>query len=80
MRMVRLVFVANAGESEQRIVPLNEKQAINMLAKLDPAGKTGEERLKAQFTVDDRRQLRVTVYDVKTKKELLIDVPVVTLR
>jgi len=74
------VFVAQAGDSEQKIVPLNEAEAIGMLAKLDPAGKPGEDRLKAQFTVDERRRLRLTVYDVKTSKLLLEDIAVVTLR
>jgi len=74
------VFVAQAAEGGQQIVALNEAQATGMLAKLDPPGKPGEDRLKAEFSIDDRRQLRVTVTDIKTMKTLLDDVPVVTLR
>ncbi len=74
------VFVAQAGDVEQQIIPLNESDAIRMLAKLDPAGKPGEERIRAQFMVNDRRQLRVTVTDLLTNKELLSDVALVTLR
>jgi molecular chaperone DnaK (HSP70) len=74
------VFVAQAANSEQQIVPLNEAEAVGMLAKLDPPGKAGENRLRAQFTVDDRRQLRITVTDLQTNKTLLDDLAVVTLR
>jgi molecular chaperone DnaK (HSP70) len=74
------VFVAQAGSSEQQIIPLNELDALTILAPLDPPGKPGEDRIKAEFSVDERRQLRLTVTDVKTKKSLLQDVVVVTLR
>jgi molecular chaperone DnaK (HSP70) len=74
------VFVAEAGKNESQIVPLNEKEALGFLARLDPSGKSGEDRLKASFSIDDRRQLRLTVTDLKNKKELLTDVVVWTLR
>lgn len=74
------VFVAQANSSGQQIVPLNEAKALDMLAKLDPNGKTGEDRLKAEFSIDDRRQLRMKVTDLQTSKTLLNDVVVVTLR
>jgi molecular chaperone DnaK (HSP70) len=76
------VFVAQAGSNEQQIVPLNIASATksHMLANLEPSGAPGEDRLKAAFMVDDRRQLRMTVTDLKSKKTLLNDVVVVTLR
>ncbi|GAB4508617.1 MAG: Hsp70 family protein [Anaerolineae bacterium] len=74
------VFVAQANSSEQQIIALNEADAVKMLAKLDPPGEPGEDRLRAQFTVDERRQLRVTIIDTKINKPLLSDVPLVTLR
>lgn len=74
------VFVAKAGETEQKIVPLNEADALKHLAKLMPAGKPGEDRLKAQFMINDRRQLRVTVIDMQTNTEILKDVALATLR
>ncbi len=72
------VFVAKADEQEQQIVPLNAETLT--IAPLDPTGKAGEDRLKAQFSIDDRRQLRLTVIDMKQNAELLKDIPVVTLR
>lgn len=74
------VFVADTTDSEHQIIPMNELEALNMLAKLEPPGKPGETRLKVDFTVDDRRQLRMTVYDLKKKKVLIEDVAVVTLQ
>jgi molecular chaperone DnaK (HSP70) len=75
------VFVAQTGSNvEQQIIPLNEGDALKMLAKLSPPGKAGEDRIKAQFSINDRRQLRLTVVDLQTNKELLKDVAVVTLR
>lgn len=74
------VFVADAGGNEQKIIPMNETDALKMLAKLDPVGKVGETRLKVDFTVDDRRQLRMSVYDVIKNKLLLDNIAVVTLQ
>lgn len=74
------VFVAQASESAQQIVPLNEVAALNILATLDPKGNPGEDRIKAEFSIDDRRRLRLTVTDLKTNKQLLQDAVVVTLR
>ncbi len=73
------VFVAQANESVQQIIPLNEQGSLKILAKLDPAGDPGEDRIKAEFSIDDRRRLRLTVTDLKTNKELLHDEVVVTL-
>ncbi len=74
------VFVAQANSNEQQIVPLNESTVLDMLAKLDPNGVPGIDRLKAQFFIDDRRQLRVKVVDLQTNKMLVNDAVVVRLR
>jgi molecular chaperone DnaK (HSP70) len=74
------VFVAQASNNEQQIIPLNEADAVTKLAKLNPVGKPGEDRIKAEFTVDDRRRLRVTVTDIQTHQLLMRDVIVATLR
>ncbi len=74
------VFVAQANSNGQQIVPLNEAKALNMLANLVPPGKQGQDRLKAEFMIDDRRQLRLTVTDLHSNKVLMTNVAVVTLR
>lgn len=74
------VFVADASGSEQRITPMNEAAALKMLAKLDPPASLGDARLKVYFTVDDRRQLRMTVFDMLKNKVLIENQAVVTLQ
>jgi molecular chaperone DnaK (HSP70) len=74
------VFVADVKGSEQKIIPVNEADALKTLATLTPPGKPGEERLKVLFTVDERRRLRMTVVDAKTSTILLTDVAVATLQ
>lgn len=73
------VFVAQASEGGQQIVPLNADLAAAMLAQLDPPGQPGDDRLKAEFSIDDRRQLRVKVTDVQTGRTLLKDAVMATL-
>ncbi|NDJ63066.1 MAG: Hsp70 family protein, partial [Chloroflexi bacterium] len=75
------VFVAQANEAaQQQIIPVNDALVAQNLAKLVPPGKAGEDRIKANFSVDDRRQLRLTVTDVQTSRVLLQNVVVATLR
>ncbi len=70
------VFVAKADRATQQIEPLNEAIAVP----LNPPANAGEERIKALFRIDDRRQLLLSVIDLKTKAELLHDHVVYTLR
>jgi molecular chaperone DnaK (HSP70) len=74
------VFVAQAQHSDKQVVALNEDKAAQFLAKLVPPGAVGKDRIKAHFSIDDRRQLRLSVLDMNTHKQLLNDVVVVTLR
>lgn len=74
------VFVAQAGESGEQIVALNEDDNEKSVIKLDPKGKPGENRLKASFMIDERRQLRLTVTDIQTNQVLLKDTALVSLR
>jgi molecular chaperone DnaK (HSP70) len=72
------VFVAQANTSTQQIIPLNENATA--LAKLIPPGQTGEDRVRALFSIDNRRQLRLTVADLKTDQIIVQDAVVATLR
>lgn len=56
---------------------LNEHSKV--IAKLDPLGQVGSDRLKVFFQVDEKRTLRITVLDLLTKQKLLEDVAVVQL-
>jgi molecular chaperone DnaK (HSP70) len=74
------VFVAQTNESAQQVVPLNEADALNILAHLKPQGQPGQDRVVARFRIDDRRRLRVSVTDLQPDQPLLNDVVVTTLR
>jgi molecular chaperone DnaK (HSP70) len=71
------VFVAS--DDQPQVIALNES-APSVIVPLKPKGKPGKDRIKAAFRVDEARQLRVTVTDLKTRKELLRDTVIVTLR
>jgi len=72
------VFVAQANTQGQQIIPLNQESQT--LASMIPPGNPGADRVMAAFSVDARRQLRLSVTDLQTNKMLLEDVVVATLR
>ncbi len=74
------VFVAQAQSSEQQIIPVNSEQAAALLARLLPPGQPGEDRVKAVFQVNERRQLELSVFDLKTGKTLIDSAALATLR
>lgn len=73
------VFVARADEAGQQVVPINEPGTPDLFALLDPPGIPGEDRVKAEFTVDARRRLRLTATDLKTGRLLVQDAVVAAL-
>ena len=74
------VFVAQVQKADQQIVPINQEQAERLLASLMPSGQPGSDRIKAIFTINDRRQLHINVVDLKTNKLLIQDAVLATLR
>jgi molecular chaperone DnaK (HSP70) len=52
---------------------LNDRDGAKSIAKLEPAGYPGSDRIKVQFNVDRDRQLRITVKDLLTNQTLLVD-------
>ncbi|MDB5101294.1 MAG: Heat shock protein 70 [Cyanobacteria bacterium RYN_339] len=63
-----------------RVVALNDQDEAKTIAKLEPPGYPGVDRIKVHFRVDDQRRLRLTVLDLQTEEKLLDDVAVVDLR
>lgn len=74
------VFVAQAQTTDQQIVPINAEQAARLLANLVPAGQPGEDRIQAIFNINERRQLHLSVTDLKTGKRLIKEAVIATLR
>ncbi|MEZ4670081.1 MAG: Hsp70 family protein [Anaerolineae bacterium] len=74
------VFVAQAQNTDQQIIPINPEQATKLLASLIPPGQPGADRIKAIFNINDRRQLQLSVTDLKTGKQLIKEAVIATLR
>ncbi len=72
------VFVAQGDSSGQQIIPLN--RSADTLAPLVPPGVSGEDRIRAYFSIDESRQLRLTVRDLKLDEIVLDDAIVATIR
>jgi molecular chaperone DnaK (HSP70)/HEAT repeat protein len=70
-------FVAQAGANTSSIVPLNAGKPLQV--RLSPPGQPGQKRLRAEFSLDTMRRLRVSVTDLKTRQKLLLDAIVTTL-
>lgn len=76
----RSILMVNGGVELRKVVPLNDQDGSRTVARLDPPGRAGEDRVEVTFTVDPNRTLRVTVVDLLTDETLLYSVPVVELR
>ncbi len=61
------------------VQPLNDKEGARSIAKLNPPGHPGSDRVKVLFQVDEQRFLRITVEDLFTNQILLEDQAVVQL-
>ena len=69
----------NLASGETSVQALNDKEGARSIAKLDPPGFPGSDRVKLFFQVDKDRFLRITVEDLLTNQTLLEDKPVVQL-
>ena len=62
-----------------QVQPLNDTSGARTIARLDPAGNPGSDRLRLKFRVDAERCLCITVEDLLTQKSLLNNYIVVEL-
>ncbi|EKQ71139.1 molecular chaperone [Leptolyngbyaceae cyanobacterium JSC-12] len=67
------------GVSQTQVQPLNDREGSRSIAKLDPPGQPGSDRIRVQFRIDEQRFLRITVEDLLALKTLVEDQPVVQL-
>jgi molecular chaperone DnaK (HSP70) len=67
------------GSSQAQVQSLNDREGARNIAKLEPPGHPGSDRIKVLFRVDDQRFLRITVEDLLALRTLLDDQPVVQL-
>jgi molecular chaperone DnaK (HSP70) len=68
-RLITRALSANQGQ----IQALNDREGARSIAKLDPPGFPGSDRIKVLFRVDEGRSLRITVEDLLTQEILLTD-------
>ncbi len=59
------------GNEQSNVQALNDRDGARTLAKLEPLGMPGSDRIKLQFWVDEQRFLRVTVEDLLTQNSLV---------
>ncbi|MDY7013965.1 MAG: Hsp70 family protein, partial [Cyanobacteriota bacterium] len=58
---------------ETAVQPLNDKDGARTIAQLQPPGTPGSDRVKLQFSVDEKRFLRLSVEDLLTQELLMSD-------
>jgi molecular chaperone DnaK (HSP70) len=68
----RLITRSLTGGAKD-IKTLNDRDGARSIAKLEPMGFPGTDRVKVRFIVDRDRQLRITVEDLLTNQTLLAD-------
>jgi molecular chaperone DnaK (HSP70) len=68
-RLITRALSANQGQ----IQALNDREGARSIAKLEPLGFPGSDRIKVLFRVDEGRSLRITVEDLLTQDTLLSD-------
>lgn len=68
------------GSDTQTAKPLNDGPSQQTLARLDPLGQPGSDRLRLLFQVDKERRLCVTVEDLLSDRVLLDNRPLIALR
>jgi molecular chaperone DnaK (HSP70) len=64
---------------EQIVQPLNDSEGARSIARLDPPGNPGSDRLKLLFSINTQRYLCITIEDLLTQESLLKNYIVVKL-
>lgn len=67
------------ASGQTQVQPLNDRDGARSIARLEPLGFPGRDRIKVQFRVDAQRFLRITVADLLTNQTLLENQVVVQL-
>ncbi|HEY9771442.1 MAG TPA: Hsp70 family protein [Coleofasciculaceae cyanobacterium] len=65
--------------NHNKVQPLNDREGARTIARLEPVGNPGSDRLRLLFNVDRQRYLRITIKDLLTQKSLLNNYIVVKL-
>jgi molecular chaperone DnaK (HSP70) len=71
------LITRSLGNGETSVQPLNDRDGARSIAKLDPFGFPGKDRIKVQFWIDEQCFLRINVEDLLSQ-ELLLNNQIVT--
>jgi molecular chaperone DnaK (HSP70) len=71
------LITRSLGNGETSVQTLNDREGARSIAKLDPLGFRGKDRIKVQFWIDDQCFLRINVEDLLSQ-ELLLNNQIVT--
>jgi len=72
--------VRRRGGEEEVVRVLNGSDEGRVIARLDPPGFPGRDRIRVSLRIDERRRLRISVDDLQTQQSLMQDQPVIELR
>ncbi len=67
------LITRSLASSQGQVQPLNDREGARSIAKLEPLGYPGSDRIRALFRVDEERSLRITVEDLLTQETLAVD-------
>lgn len=73
------LITKSVNNTNGTVQPLNDRDGARTIARLDPLGNPGSDRLRLLFSVDSQRYLRITVEDLLTQETLLNNYIVVQL-
>ncbi|BAQ60051.1 chaperone protein DnaK [Geminocystis sp. NIES-3708] len=73
------LITRNVTQGEKKVQPLNDNEGGKTIARLNPLGIPGSDRIKVLFMVDEQRALKITVEDLLTNEILLNNVIVASL-
>lgn len=67
------LITRSLSSRQGQVQPLNDRDGARSIAKLEPLGYPGSDRIRALFRVDEGRSLRITVEDLLTQETLVTD-------
>jgi molecular chaperone DnaK (HSP70) len=65
------LITRNLSAQTTEVIPLNDRKGASTIAKLNPLGNPGSDRIRLLLRVDEERYLKITVEDILTQETLL---------
>ncbi|AFY62529.1 Hsp70 family protein [Synechococcus sp. PCC 6312] len=73
-------LITRTIKDQPTVQALNDREGSRTIAQLNPLGQPGADRVKVLFSVDEHRQLRISIDDLLTQTRLVDQQLVITLR